>query len=146
MDLDVDQQIARTRAARKRRDRLWSSADAALLIAYLITLGASFRSDNPLLALVTLGYAIFTALRPLMVDGRDAWQLRRAMQSFSIAGAAVLVYLVVDVILLSARDGYETQPGGALSLFALVWLIANLVVQYGAMWRRIIGRQPNEEQ
>lgn len=132
--MSTEEQIARARAARKRRDKFWTIADIPLLVLYLLTLGASFGSDNPLLGLMTLAYAIFTAARPLMVDGRDAWQLHRALRAFSIAGGVTLVYLVVDAVQLGVNEGYESSPGGALRIFALVWLTTNLAMQYGGIW------------
>lgn len=134
--MSTAEQIARTRAARERRDKYWTIAGIPMLVLYTVTLGASFRSDNPLFGLATLTYAVFTALQPLFVDGRDGWQMNQALRAFSIAGAVVLLYLVFDAVQLSVNEGYESEPGGALTVFALVWLLTNLVHQWGHLWPR----------
>jgi len=136
--MTAEEQIARARATRARRDKYWTLADIPLLVAYCITVGMSLRSDedNPLFGLVTLSYAIFTALRPLIVDGRDDRQLLRALRAFSIAGAVTLLYLVVDVIRHSTDDGYDPEPGTALWLFSVIWLLVNVAMQWGRVWRR----------
>lgn len=135
--MTVEEQMAKARAARERRERLWTIASIPLLLLYCVTLGVAMRSDNPLFGLAILAFSAFTALRPLMVEGRDAWQLQRALRAFAVAGAAVLLYLVVDTIQLAARDGYETPPGGALRVFVTVWLLANLSLLWGFSWRRL---------
>jgi hypothetical protein len=135
--VSTEEQITRARTARERRDRLWTLASIPLLVLYCITIGVALRSDNPLFGLAIVGYAAFTSLRPLMVDGRDSLQLHRALKAFSIAGAATLLYLVVDTIMLAARDGYATPDGGALRIFGLVWLLANLALLWGFSWRTL---------
>lgn len=129
--MSVEEQIARTRAARLARQRTGFIINIATIVVVLAQLRL-LPEDSPMVGVAVLGLATSNAVMRLFVEGRDDWQWHRAVLAFAIGSIAGLASLVVDAVTMQLLDSEANSPGFALNVTAAGWLVADLVLRLRA--------------
>jgi len=124
----IDDQIARTRAARLARQRTGFLINIGTIVVVLALLQL-LPDKSPLIGVAVLGLAASNAVMRLFVEGRDDWQWHRAVIAFALGSAAGLASLLIDAATIELLDSEPNSPGFALSITAAGWLIADLILR-----------------
>ena len=126
--MNLDDQIARTRAARLARQRTGFLINIATLVVVLALIRL-LPDKSPLLGVAVLGLAASNAAMRLFVEGRDDWQWHRAIVAFALGCAAGLIWLVTNAVRIELADAHPASPGLALNITAAGWLVADLILR-----------------
>jgi len=124
--MELTEQIADARRARKRRSTLGNIAWGAVVLLVLGSLTALGRS--PLVALATLGMAIAYTGTRMYVEGKDELQRRRAVQSCAIGCGAGIAWVAIDAVRVAVTGDAPGDPSRTLAIAAAAWMITELLV------------------